>query len=199
MQHDFDDHNRRQNKSSWFVLYKCSFTHSHTCRISSNYKSVAKTKAWIICDTVRFVLVRWKCIGQHMIRSVKFQWLKIRNHKTFFGRCISRFNEQAIFYTHPYVCLHVRACVFAIACALIISYSYVYYDFMFSLHLFIATYAESPKASHKFLCCIIYLFVITFSCFIVCIRLENSSSQRKCGYRWNFTFSTDTRRAFPCI
>lgn len=110
--------------------------HTLTCRISSNYKSVAKTKAWIICDTVRFVLVRWKCIGQHMIRSVKFQWLKIRNHKTFFGRCISRFNEQAIFYAHPYVCsMHVRACVFAIACALIISYSYI--CIMISCFLFI--------------------------------------------------------------
>lgn len=51
--------------------------------------------------------------------------------------------------------------MFACAFALIITYSY--YDFMFSFHLFIATYAEGSKVSHKFLCAIIYLYVITFS------------------------------------
>lgn len=56
----------------------------------------------------------------------------------------------------------LRSYVYIFACAsLIVSYSY--YDFMFTLHLFIATYAEGSKASHKFLCCIIYLCVITFS------------------------------------
>lgn len=83
-----------------------------------------------------------------------------------------------------------NVCIFAFA--LIISNSY--YDFIRYFHLFIATYARGWKASHKFVCRVIYLFVITFSfawSFASSVPARVRPSQRK-WYRWNFPFSTDS-------
>lgn len=108
-----------------------------------------KQKAWIICDTscVRFA-GRWKpwnttSYPAHMILS--------RNTN---GQKCHRINHSELL-LFLQLSLAANGILYAISCiftiALIISYSY--YDFMFSLHLFIATYAwGGSKASHKFLC-----------------------------------------------